>query len=282
MDWLNFFRIFGYGALIVGAVCTVGVDFIKNKEDRKKETVQESKMTELSTDVKASRKLLEPFSDLAIKLYPNVEQKEALEKLRNRLDSTEKEILENKAKVTGLTTELNTEKKTIKSFDAIVSIVISGKWNGTPYPLWYQNVKPTTYMRWHDNSGKLPDLEFATSKLLSETVDKTTAQFKNTFSISPGQFPLGELTEILKSYDKMECWVLITEPSSLLSPIITFNRIDIIISINGSKRGEFHNTNSISQDYSETLKKLTPGKTEFITPTVELNGKLIDLFKINL
>ena len=281
MDWINFFRILGYVALIFGAVCTVGVDYLKNKEDDQRELRQQTQMTDLSNNVKNSNKLLEPFSDLATKLYPNLEQKEALEKLRTRMDSADREIKTGSEKVSSLNTELNLEKNTIKTFDVTVSIEFSGNWKEQPYPLWLQPAKPTPYMRWRDSSKKYPDLEFCTSRINYETINANTGLFRNTLSILPGQFPLGELKEILKTYDKMEFWILFTTPEKLLGPKIVFNKIDLVFSINGKKIGELHDSSHMSQDYTTSLQALIPGKNLQLTPTIELTGKPVDILKFS-
>jgi hypothetical protein len=58
MDWLNFFRIVGYTALIFGAICTVGVDLLKNKQDKADDLLKQKQMTELMIDVKDSKSFL--------------------------------------------------------------------------------------------------------------------------------------------------------------------------------------------------------------------------------
>jgi hypothetical protein len=282
MDWLNFFRFVGYIALIFGAICTVGVDYMKVKGDETKERQQQSQLNELSTDIKASKKLLEPFSDLATKLYPHLDQKDALEKLRDRMDSLDREIVSGKEKVVGLSSQLDIEKKTIKTFDVTVSIEFSGVWKEIPYPLWWQPAKPEVFLRWKDSSKKLPDLEFATSRLNYETISPNIGLFKNTLTVLPGQFPLGELTDILKAYDEMEFNILLTQPEKLLGPVITFNKVDIIFSINGTKRGELHENTPMSQDYSQGLRQLIPGKVMYLTPSISLNGRPVDVLKFRL
>ena len=97
-----------------------------------------------------------------------------------------------------------------------------------------------------------------------------------------GGIPLGELTDILKLYDEMYFWILLTEPDKLLGPLITINKVDIVFSINGTKRGEFHSTSPISQDYSQALRELIPGKSMYLKPNITLTGKPVDVLKFNL
>lgn len=282
MDWLNFFRIAGYIALFFGVICTVGVDYLKNKQDKVSDSLKEKQMTELMTDVKDSKKLLEPFNDMASKLYPELNQKEALDKLKEKIDSLDKAVSSGAEKVTTLSSELTVEKKTIKTFDVAVSIEFSGTWDKPPYSQWLQPPKPMTLLKWTDKSNKNPDLEFSTSKISYETINSSTGLFKNTLIIQPGQFPLGHLTDILRAYDEMAFWIVLSWPENLLNPKITFNKVDIVFSINGSKRGELHYQPNISMDYSETLKTLVPGKASWLLPRMELTGKPIDVLKMSL
>jgi hypothetical protein len=282
MDWLSIFRVVGYAALIFGAICTVGVDYLKSKEDKKKEASQQLQMNGLVMDVKDSKKLLEPFKDLATKLYPNVDQNEALEKLRSRIDTVDKQIQEGDKKISGLSSQLQVEKNTIKSFDVTVAIEFSGTWKKRPYPDWLQPSKPRPFLRWRNNSKKLPDLEFCSSKINYETINDTTGLFKNTLVILPGEYPSGELTDILNGYDQMDFWILFTSPENLLGPIVTISKVDIVFSINGVKRGGMHSSTHISQDLSQSLQKLIPGKALNLSPSLSLNGKLVDILNFGL
>lgn len=279
---MSIFKIVGYVALIFGCICTIGIDIMKDKADSKKSLQQQSQMTDLLNEVKDSKKLLEPFSDLATRLYPSLDQKDALDKLRERLDSMDKEIQAGKEKVTGLSSQLEIEKNTIKSFEAAVSIVFSGNWKNIPYPLWLQSPKPLAFLRWQDASGKLPDLEFCASKINYETINQTTGLFKNTLEILPGTNPLGELRTILNSYDHANFWFSLTMPENLISPVITINKVDIVFFINGTKMGEYHSSTPFSQDYSQALKQLIPGKVMYLNPTISITGKPVDVFKFSL
>lgn len=282
MDWLNFFRIAGYVALFFGVICTVGVDLLKNKRDLESDTKKEKQMTELMTDVKDSKKLLEPFNVMASKLYPGLNQQEALEKLKEKIDSLDNAISLGAQNVTALHSELSVEKKTIKTFDVTVSLEFSGKWDKPPYSIWSQMPNPMTFLKWTDTSNKNRDLEFSTSKISYETINSNTGLFKNTLIIQPGQFPLGQLTDILKAYDEMAFWILLSWPENLLDPKITFKKVDIVFSINGSKRGEFHSQPNLSMDYSEALKGLVPGKANELQLRMDLNGKPVDVFNMSI
>ncbi len=92
MDWLNFFRIAGYIALIFGAICTVGVDFLQKRKDSRDDASKDQKMNELVTNVKESKQLLEPFANLARELYPTLSQEEALVRLHARFDTLETRV----------------------------------------------------------------------------------------------------------------------------------------------------------------------------------------------
>lgn len=177
---------------------------------------------------------------------------------------------------------VSVQKKTITTFDVAVSIEFSGKWDKPPYSLWLQPPHPITLLTWTDNSHKNPDLEFSTSKISYETINSSTGLFKNTLIIQPGHFPLGQLTDILKAYDEMAFWIVLSWPENLLNPKITFNKVDIVFSINGSKRGELHYQPNVSMDYSEALKALVPGKASWLEPRMELNGKPVDVLKMSL
>ncbi|HVU98499.1 MAG TPA: hypothetical protein VHE34_24930 [Puia sp.] len=282
MDWLNTFKYIGYGLLILGAICTVVVDILKGKDDDRKDAQQKRQMTELVTNSQESKKLLAPFSDLAQKLYPNLDQKEALGALMKRMDSADEEIRRGKEKLGSLSSQVTIEKKTIKTFEVVVTIEFSGKWQSQPYPTWLQPPAPQPYLRWKDSSKKLADLNFSASRINCEAVDANTGRFQNTLSILPGQFPLGQLTDVLQEYDQLEFWFLLTDPKKLLSPILTINKVDLVFYLNGTKRGEFHSVGPISQDNSEAIGKIPPGKDMYITPTLTLSGKPVDLLKFQL
>lgn len=110
----------------------------------------------------------------------------------------------------------------------------------------------------------------------------TTGLFKNTLTIQPGQFPLGQLTDILKAYDEGNLWILLSWPENLLDPKITFNKVDVVFTINGIKRGELHYRPNLSMDYSGALKGLVSGKANWLQPNIELNGKPVDVFNMIL
>jgi hypothetical protein len=276
MEWLNIFRIVGYVALAIGVICTVGVDILKSRQD-------DAQMNELMTDVKESKKLLEPFTELATKLYPGFSEKDALVKLQARIDSLDKAVSSGAEKVNLLNSELDIEKKTIKTFDVSVAIEFSGRWRESPYSQWIDPSKPMTLLTWKDKSQKYGDIEFSTLKKINfETINENTGLFKNTLIIQPGQFPLGQSTDILKHYDEMKLWIILTWPERLLDPKITFNKIDIVFSINGVKKGELHYEPNMTQDYSESLNSLVPGKANWLQPEIELIGKPVDILKMSI
>lgn len=278
MDWLNFFRIAGYIALLFGVICTIGVDYLKNGQDKKSDAKKEKQMTELMTDVKDSKKLLEPFNDMASKLYPGLNQQEALEKLRERIDSLDKAVSSGAEKITKLSSDFTVERKTIKSFESSVFIEFSGKWKEVPYPLWYQSPSPKTYLRWSDSRKKLPDIEFSSAKINFRTINENTGVFENILAIQPGDAPLGDLLDILRKYDQMSFWFVFTDPKNLIDPKIIITKVKIALLINGSKNGELIVDESNVIDLSENLSKADT----HITPMLSLQGNLVDLFKMVL
>jgi len=272
-------------SLIAGVIITLYDENEKNDEvtnlKNRLDTAQNT-LTYIKSNGDTLKSQIKPFLELATQQYPNLSSNEALKKLKNRLTVLDKQILNGSEKLTNLSSELTTEKKTIKTFDVTVSIEFSGKWDNTPYSQWLQPGKPMTLLNWIDNSKKNPDLEFSTSKISYETINSTTGLFKNTLVIQPGQFPLGQLTDILRAYDVMAFWIVLSWPENLLDPKITFNKVDIVFSINGSKNGELHYQPNLSMDYSLDLKALVPGKKSWLQPRMELTGKLIDVLKMSI
>jgi hypothetical protein len=277
MDWLNFFRIAGYVALAFGVICTIGVDYLKNKEDKRNELTSDKKMNELMTDVKDSKKLLEPFNDLANRLYPNLNQSDALEKLSTRLDQVDEDILSGKKKIDVLTKD----KNTIKTLDVLMVVEFSGKWSGDPYPTWYQPVSPRTFLKWMDKDKKLPDIEFAAPRINIKKVNENTAIFENVLTVQSGSETLGESIDILKSYEQMHFWIIFTEPKNLIDPKIEINKIRLLFSINGSRKGEIILNEKMIIDMSEPLSKVD-NVNSILTPTITLDGKLFETLKIKL
>jgi hypothetical protein len=278
MDWLNFFKILGYIALIFGAICTVGVDYLKSKHDATKDALKDKQMTELVDDVKASKKLLEPFNYIANKLYPNLDQKAALDKLKLRLDNVDKEISIGHDKIASLTSELTIEKNTIKSFEVSVYIEFSGKWGKTPYPIWYQNTIPTPYLKWSDKTKKFPDIDFCCSKINFKTLNENTAAFENILSVQTGKNPLGELLNILSNYNIMSFWFPLSQPKNLLDSHIEVNKILIAFSINGSPKEKISIDQKQIIDLSESLSKAD--ESSIISPLLTLDYNLVELLKI--
>lgn len=282
MDWLNFFKIAGYTAIIFGAVCTVTVGVLKDKRDKAKEDRKQEQMDTLSTDVKASRQLLEPFTELAKKMYPGLDQKDALEKLKGRMDSVDAQIKSGKENVDHLHSQLDVERKTIKTFTATMSVEFSGQWTQIPYAIWHDPPTPDTLLSWMDSSGELPELEFTTSRVSCETVDDHTGRFTNSLTIQPGNYPLGELWDVLKKYDQAQLRLLFTFPERFTGPVLTVTRVDIDFYINGAKKGGLHNSQPITQDFSETFRQAVPGKAWYLTPRLDLVGKPVDIFQFSL
>lgn len=277
MDWLNFFRIAGYVALAFGVICTIGVDYLKTIQEKANALSSDNKMNELMTDVKESKKLLEPFNDLANRLYPNLNQTDALEKLSTRLDQVDEEILSGKRKIEDLTTE----KNTIKTFDVSIYIEFSGKWTSGPYPIWYHHVSPRTYLKWIDRSKKLKDIEFSTNRINFKTLDESSAAFENVLIVQPSTVPLGEPINVLAGYDQINFWFLFTEPKNLIDPKIRIEKIRLSFSVNGSRRGEIISDEKMIIDLTESLSKLDE-KNSMLNPTLTLDGKLVEALKIKL
>ena len=272
-------------SLIAGVIITLCDEKEKNDEVtnlKNQLDAAQNTLTYIKSNGDTLKSQIKPFLELATQQYPNLSSNEALEKLKNRLNTIDYQILSGSEKLTNLSSELTTEKKIIKTFDVIVSIEFSGKWDKPPYSQWLQPGKPMTLLNWTDNSKKNPDLEFSTSKISYETINSSTGLFKNTLIIQPGQFPLGQLTDILRAYDEMAFWVVLSLPENLLDPKITFNKVDIVFSINGSKNGELHYKPNLSMDYSSDLKALIPGEVSWLQPRMELIGKPIDVLKMSI
>lgn len=284
MDWLSFFRIAGYIALAFGVICTICVDYLKNKQDSEKEIIQkerestsDKKMTELMVDVKESKKLLEPFTDAANKLYPNLNQNEALEKLSNKLQEIDRDLLLEKQKVRTLTIENNT----IKTLDIYVFIEFSGKWTGHPYSEWYQPAAPKTFLKLQTKDKTMPDIEFSAARINYKTLNDSTGIFENVLTVQPVSSSIGEPIEILKKYDYLEFWLLFTHPKFLTDPKIRINKFKLVLSLNGSRKGEITHTARMTIDLTDSLNKVDDVHSQ-LTPSIFLDGKILEAFKIKL
>jgi hypothetical protein len=268
MDWLTFFRVAGYVAIFLGVICTVGVDIIKTKQEKKREELASSSLNELKDDVKKANKALEPFSDIALKLYPSLDQKNALEKLRQRLDIIDQEISNSK----GLINDLNKEKNTIKTFEALVKVTFTGKWLGMPYPQSLESPACTPYLFWVDNSTKRPTIEFCSTKIKFETINASEAVFANTLSVQPGSMPLGSLIDVLGKYDEMVVSFPLIWRKRLIDSSINIKHIKITFLINGSEWGKFNEEKLIVVDLKEPLNKAK--NDEFIVPEIAFYGNI--------
>src|SRR5258706_4310328 len=96
--------------------------------------------------------------------------------------------------------------------------------------------EPTTFLKWSDTTGKLPDIEFKSPKVNFVTINKTTGAFDNILEVQPGSRPLGELIEYLSNYNQMRFWFTFSFAKNLENSIIEINEIRIVFSINGSKK----------------------------------------------
>ncbi|RAW01245.1 hypothetical protein [Pseudochryseolinea flava] len=219
---------------------------------------------------------IKPFLDLATSKYPNLNSSKALEKLHERIDSLDAQVSIGTKRIGALSSELTVEKKTIKSFSASVYIEFSGEWNGNPYPTWSEPPKCETYMIWSDTTGKMADIEFCSPKINFKTLDSRTGVFENILTVQQGNVPLGQLDDVLLSYNKMRCWLVFSFPKNLLSSLIVTSKIRIAYLINGSKRGELVSNERLTVDLKDRMNE------SVINPELSLNGKLVKWFNIRV
>lgn len=243
------------------------IEGVKNlqteNESLKKEVIALSgKQDELLAGQDTLRKKLEPFIDYAYKLYPTLDETEALKKLGSRLDD--------------LSGELTIVKNTISSFDATVYIKFSGKWGENPYPQWSQPSKPATYLKWIDTTGKLPEIEFKTPKVNYTTIDKTTGVFDNILTVQPGSKPLGEQKSYLSKYNRLIFWFTFSFASNLKDTKIEINEVRIVFSINGTKEYQI-----ISNEiHYVDVKSSISADGNYVSPSLTLDGPIVDMIKI--
>ena len=275
----NFLIFLTIVSLIAGVIITINDEKDKTDEitnlTNKLDTTQNT-LTYIKSNGDTLKSQIKPFLDLATQQYPNLSSSQALEKLKNRLNDLDKQVLSGSEKITNLSSQLTTEKKTIKTFDVSVYIEFSGKWKGQPYPSWYQPTSPRTFLKWTDKTKKLPDIEFSSPKINFKTINGNTAVFENTLSVQPGITPLGQLDDILSSYNQMSFWFLFTEPENLLDSRIVVNKVKIVFLINGSINGE------LNSDNKTEIVLAKAGANQQLNPMLTLDGNLVDLLKMKL
>ncbi len=222
---------------------------------------------------------IKPFLDLARDIYPNLDNNQALNKLKIRLDELDKKILSGGRKLETLSNDLLYEQKTIRSFHASVRIKFSGNWTGSPYPGFLNSPNALIYLRWSDNMHRLPDINFCAFKINFKTLNNYTAIFENTLEVQPGTAPLGEQLDKLAYYNQIKFCIPFTDPGRLVKKSIIFEEFQIEFYINGKKSGELINNEKIIIDLSNLIEKA--GKNKMINPGLELRGSFNDILNIN-
>lgn len=269
MDWINIFKWIGYSALLVGAIGTIAVSILTDNESKKKDKEAAESAVKLNaridtllTEVQSANKALAPFEDLASRLYPNLDEKDALTRLRFRLDDLE-----------GVVTK---EKNIIRSFDAHLYFEFSGNWDSVPYPGWYEYSAPETYLKWKSSTKKAPDIEFKIQRVVYRDGGKQIGIFDNKISVEGTATPLGEDLNFLKNYDQIEFKFILVEPGYVKDGIISIDKLIIKFAINGSIRGEFaDNSPTLKMDLRPSYKK----PDDHVDATVRLEGALLQMFK---
>ena len=245
MDWLNFFRITGYIALVFGAICTIGVDYLKNRQDNKRDELKDKQMTELMNDVKDSKKLLAPFEDLANQLYPSLNQKEALEKLMQQMKINTEEIEKTKNDLDKTKNDLDKEKNTIKSLAIQVKVKFSGNWNSDKVPyntnLW--NFIKGSYppISFKSSLMKVSDMNFnwAEGSYKFTPLSNNSALYEVRGTIKVDEFPSGESIEILKKYDQIAVHIPFNDMKNITDTRILMEEFDVSLILNGGIVGTF-------------------------------------------
>jgi hypothetical protein len=232
-------------------------------ENLKDEVISLSgKQDELLANQDTLRQKLEPFIEYAYKLYPTLDETEALKKLTSRLD--------------GLSSELKNIKNTITSFDATVYIKFSGNWGETPYPQWSQPPKPATYLKWIDTTGKMPDIEFKSPKVNYVTIDKATGAFDNVLAVQPGSKPLGEQKSYLSQYNRLMFWFTFSFAGNLKDTKIEISEVRIVFSINGTKEYQI-----VSNEINRVdVKGSISADGNYVSPSLTLDGPIVDMIKL--
>lgn len=234
----------------------------ENKELKGEVSGLKAKQTELLDSQKSLNSKLEPFIKYATELYPHLSQKEALEKLRLKLEN--------------VSTELKIEKNTIKTFDVKAYIKFSGKWSENPYPHWLQPGKPTAYITWIDTNGKLPNIEFISSRIGFTTVNESTAAFDNVLIVEPGSYSMGKQIDFLNGYNFMRVSIPFTHAKALLSSTITVTKVEIVFSINGTKKYAIYWDEPMVTDISKSISE----NGDFASFDLKAEGTLTEIFKL--
>jgi hypothetical protein len=237
MDSIVLWKMFGLIVVIIGIVIPAYVDHLKDKEEfiQKEQAIKErnearedartkgEQLKEISRNTQEIKNQLEPFLQIAIQKYPSETPDKALENLSHE--------------VSRLSSELITEKNTIKSLGAEVYIKYSGNWktpDGKASGANYYAGSHKPYLKLIDKSGKHKDIEFCIDFAIRQG-----GTFENKLLVQLGELPHGELINYMAHYDRIEAWLAFPKWEIPSDGKITFDDLNIRFVINGSRKFEY-------------------------------------------
>ena len=264
MEWLTFFKYAGYAILIFGAFVTVGTSILQERNDAKSTAQKDSAINKISSDLTATRQMLEPFVDLAKKHFPNMSDHDALDSLSQRIDLIDIELKNRKAENEQISSNLIKEKNTIKTLQAKLSVMITGDWEKgkIPFSLSSQFMSPQTLLQ-ISKEGRTIVFKAMNSKAYA--IDDNTAIQEITMNVDPGTYPISSQINEILDLDAINGIFPVSFPSVLHSPMINIKQLQLELFINGAKKGEYKQVGS-----AFNIEQFTKGKPykDAITPYV--------------
>jgi len=204
--------------ILIGVVLTGLGGFGTYHFGKKVDEVKESDAARLNAQIKALSTQLDSFEDIALKLYPNLSRDEAIEKLKINYEQLQKEI--------------DLHKSTLRNFSSSLKLIFSGKWNDKPYPV--QLFSPVNDQYYVEISNANQTIKFYASEVYKfTTLDDKRAEFQSLQEVKAGSYPLGQLTNTLESFSKINIHVPFFLGNSIEEGKINIEKIELVFAING-------------------------------------------------
>lgn len=193
---------------IIGLFLQIGYDNFTTSEE-------EERLSELSSK-------FDGFVEFAAKLYPNLEEKKAIEKFKEEFESLKSEYL--------------TEKNTIKNLSSSIEVKFSGKWSKSPGSIIPISPADRQWYLILINPENGNEIKFYGTQMYSfEDLSPNLSIFKSRQAARPGNFPISEQIEVLNNYKKMRIFIpFIFRQNNIGNREITLEEVNITLFVNNS------------------------------------------------
>jgi hypothetical protein len=223
--------------VIITALGGYGSYYFGYKADEEKDKLNQENTFMLNEKVEillkgndTLRKDLEPFKEYAKKVYPKENEQTALDNLKQDLDRLKDEVKE--------------EQKLIKTFSAELRIRFTGDWDKQPYPEQiFSPVSQLYFVVLVNSKNENEKIEFyGTEAFQFKTLGAKEAEFYCRVAIKEGQFPMGNKTEFLKHFDRVDIFIPFIEYENIKDSKIVIHEMTLNLLLNSKIRGKISGT----------------------------------------